>query len=152
VVARQSLDHACNDLDEAVLALPDMSSDNVMANPDLVALLLRVVVARRHLSGVNSVSAQRALAAPGLGHLSRESCFDSQRLFLNSDSRLSLEVQIAPIEISVNEDHAHLVTHAQTLEPRTMRPSTGGLKMRTQVPLSAAPVITPSKLRPPRFQ
>jgi hypothetical protein len=61
VVARQSLDHACNDLDEAVLALPDISGDNVMANPALVALLLRVVIARRHLSGVElSLGAESA--------------------------------------------------------------------------------------------
>jgi hypothetical protein len=34
----------------------------VMANPDLVALLLRVVVARRHLSGV-----ELSLGAEGVG-------------------------------------------------------------------------------------
>ncbi len=51
-VARKSLDNACADLDDAVQALPDLPGDNVMANPDLVALLLRVVVARRHLSGL----------------------------------------------------------------------------------------------------
>jgi hypothetical protein len=50
--ARKSLDSACADLDEAVQALPDLPGDNVMANPGLVALLLRVVVARRHLSGL----------------------------------------------------------------------------------------------------
>ena len=53
-VARKSLDSACNDLDEAVRALPDVPGDNVMANPALVELLLRVVVARRHLSGVET--------------------------------------------------------------------------------------------------
>jgi hypothetical protein len=52
VAARKLLDSACADLDEAVQALPDLPGDNVMANPGLVALLLRVVVARRHLSGL----------------------------------------------------------------------------------------------------
>ena len=51
-VARRSLDNACDDLDDAVRAFPDVPGDNVMANPCLVALLLRVVVARRHLSGL----------------------------------------------------------------------------------------------------
>jgi hypothetical protein len=51
--ARKSLDSACEDLDDAVRAIPDMvPDDNVMANPGLVALLLRVVVARRQLSGL----------------------------------------------------------------------------------------------------
>jgi hypothetical protein len=51
-VARKSLDSACHDLDDAVRAIPDMAPDDVMANPGLVALLLRVVIARRHLSGL----------------------------------------------------------------------------------------------------
>ena len=50
-VARKSLDNACDALDDALRAFPDVPGDNVMANPSLVALLLRVVVARRHLSG-----------------------------------------------------------------------------------------------------
>jgi len=52
-VARKSLDSACEDLDDAVRAIPEMiPDDNVMANPGLVALLLRVVAARRQLSGL----------------------------------------------------------------------------------------------------
>ena len=52
-VARKSLDSACDDLDDAVRAIPDMlPDDDVMANPGLVALLLRVVVARRQLRGL----------------------------------------------------------------------------------------------------
>jgi hypothetical protein len=60
-VARKSLASACDALDDAVRAIPDMvSDDNVMANPGLVALLLRVVVARRHLSGIEiSLGAER---------------------------------------------------------------------------------------------
>ncbi|HJX54480.1 MAG TPA: hypothetical protein VJ801_17070 [Polyangia bacterium] len=61
-VARKSLDNACDDLDDAVRAFPDVPDDNVMANPGLVALLLRVVVARRHLSGF-----ERSLAAESAG-------------------------------------------------------------------------------------
>lgn len=52
--ARRSLDSACDDLDDAVRALPGAYGDDVMANPSLVALLLRVVVARRHLKNVQS--------------------------------------------------------------------------------------------------
>jgi len=52
--ARRSLDSACRDLDDAVGALPGACGDDVMANPNLVALLLRVVVARRHLKSVQS--------------------------------------------------------------------------------------------------
>jgi hypothetical protein len=44
-VARKSLDNACDDLDDAVRAFPDVPDDNVMANPRLVVLLLRVVAA-----------------------------------------------------------------------------------------------------------
>jgi len=52
-VARKTLASACDDLDDAVRAIPDVVPDeNVMANPGLVALLLRVVVARRRLSGL----------------------------------------------------------------------------------------------------
>ena len=52
-VARKSLDGACNDLDDAVRSLPEMfSDDKVMATPGLIALLLRVVVARRELNGL----------------------------------------------------------------------------------------------------
>jgi hypothetical protein len=60
-VARKSLASACDALDDAVRAIPDMvSDDNVMVNPGLVALLLRVVVARRQLSGLElSLGAER---------------------------------------------------------------------------------------------
>jgi hypothetical protein len=60
-VARKSLASACDALDDAVRAIPDMvSDDNVMVNPGLVALLLRVVVARRQLSGIEiSLGAER---------------------------------------------------------------------------------------------
>jgi hypothetical protein len=50
-VARRSLESAWDDLDHAVLALPDAFGDDVIASPGLLALLLRVVVARRHLAG-----------------------------------------------------------------------------------------------------
>ena len=60
-VARKSLDDACDDLDDAVRAFPDVPGDDVMANPGLVALLLRVVVARRRLSCLDlSFGAERA--------------------------------------------------------------------------------------------
>jgi hypothetical protein len=61
-VARKTLDSACDALDDAVRAIPDMVPDeNVMANPGLVALLLRVVVARRRLSDLElSLGAESA--------------------------------------------------------------------------------------------
>ena len=46
-VAVESLDVACRDLDDAVLTMPNVRGDDVMASPRLVALLLRVVAARR---------------------------------------------------------------------------------------------------------
>jgi hypothetical protein len=49
-LAMESLDVACRALDEAVMALPSVRGDDVMATPSLVALLLRVVVARRQVS------------------------------------------------------------------------------------------------------
>jgi hypothetical protein len=52
--ARNALDSACADLDGAVSALGNIADDDVMASPGLVALLLRVVVARRELAGVES--------------------------------------------------------------------------------------------------
>jgi hypothetical protein len=64
-VARKSLDNACDALDEAVRAIPDVPGDDVMANPGLVALLLRVVVARRHLSGL-----ELSLRAESMGRVS----------------------------------------------------------------------------------
>lgn len=57
--ARRSLDSACRDLDDAVLALTDTVGDDVMASPGLVALLLRVVAARRHLTGVQAQDPSR---------------------------------------------------------------------------------------------
>ena len=56
-VARRSLKSACDELDHAVRSLPDAFGDNVMASPRLVALLLRVVAARRHLASVERVPA-----------------------------------------------------------------------------------------------
>jgi hypothetical protein len=64
-VARKLLDNACDDLDEAVQAFPDVPGDDVMASPGLVALLLRVVVARRHLSGL-----ELSLGAESTGRVS----------------------------------------------------------------------------------
>ena len=49
-LALASLDTACRDLDDAVLVLSDIPGDDVMASPSLVALLLRVVMARRHVT------------------------------------------------------------------------------------------------------
>jgi hypothetical protein len=49
-MALASLDTACRDLDEAVLVLSDVPGDDVMASPSLIALLLRVVMARRHVN------------------------------------------------------------------------------------------------------
>jgi hypothetical protein len=48
-LALASLDAACRDLDDAVLVMSDVTGDNVMASPSLVALLLRVVMARREV-------------------------------------------------------------------------------------------------------
>ena len=61
--ARASLEAACDDLDEAVGGLSD-DGDAVMASPALVALLLRVVGARRDLRGVEGVVEGRALDRP----------------------------------------------------------------------------------------
>lgn len=48
-LARASLDTACRDLDDAVLVMSDVPGDDVMASPSLVALLFRVVMARRQV-------------------------------------------------------------------------------------------------------
>ena len=61
--ARASLEAACDDLDEAVGGLSD-DGDAVMASPALVALLLRVVGARRDLRGVEGFMEGRALDRP----------------------------------------------------------------------------------------
>lgn len=51
--ARSSLSDACTSLDDAVKSLSENDTvETVMANPALVALLLRVVAARRHLEDV----------------------------------------------------------------------------------------------------
>jgi hypothetical protein len=46
-LALESLDAACRDLDDAVLTLPNVGDDDFMASSSVVALLLRVVTARR---------------------------------------------------------------------------------------------------------
>lgn len=61
--ARASLEAACDDLDEAVGGLSD-DGDAVMASPALVALLLRVVGARRDLRGVEVCMEARARDRP----------------------------------------------------------------------------------------
>ena len=48
-VARAALELACDDLDDAVRALGDVQGATVMVSPGLVALLLRVVAARREM-------------------------------------------------------------------------------------------------------
>ena len=50
--ARTSLQSARDDLDDAVRELPDLADDNMMATPALLALVLRVVSAKRQLSGL----------------------------------------------------------------------------------------------------
>jgi hypothetical protein len=47
--ARTSLDQARRDLDDAVRSISERDDETVMANAGLVALLLEVVSARRHL-------------------------------------------------------------------------------------------------------
>jgi hypothetical protein len=49
-LALESLDIACKDLDDAVLALPNAPGDDFMASPSLVRLLFRVVMARRDVN------------------------------------------------------------------------------------------------------
>jgi len=50
--ARSNLQAARDNLDRAVAALPDGEADNAMVTPVLLALLFRVVEARRHLEGL----------------------------------------------------------------------------------------------------
>jgi hypothetical protein len=50
--AQASLDDARGDLDAAVGSLTEIRGESVMANAGLVALLLRVVTARRHLEAL----------------------------------------------------------------------------------------------------
>lgn len=56
--ARGILKSACDSLDEAMAALPDGEADNAMVTPALVALLLKVVEARRRLRGLELALAQ----------------------------------------------------------------------------------------------
>lgn len=55
-LALESLDVARRDLDAAVLALPTARGDDFMANPSLVRLLFRVVMARRHVQRIELAS------------------------------------------------------------------------------------------------
>ena len=48
-LALESLDGASRDLDDAVLALPGLRGDDVMASSTLVGLLFRVVAAKRQV-------------------------------------------------------------------------------------------------------
>jgi hypothetical protein len=48
-LALESLDIACRDLDAAVVAVPNVRGDDVVASASLIATLLRVVNARRHV-------------------------------------------------------------------------------------------------------
>ena len=57
-VALASLDTACRDLDDAVLVMSDVSGDDVMASPRLIALLLRVVTARRQVKRLELEAAE----------------------------------------------------------------------------------------------
>jgi hypothetical protein len=63
--AQASLDEARNALDAAVLSLAAIDGDNVMANAELVALLLRVVTARRYL---DDLSRQASASLPATRH------------------------------------------------------------------------------------
>jgi hypothetical protein len=56
-IARESLEAACDDLDDAVQILPDVRNEDVMASPELVTLLLRVVAARRVVKELEAVAA-----------------------------------------------------------------------------------------------
>jgi len=58
MVARGVLQVARDSLDAAVAALPDGASDDAMATPALLGLLLRVVHARRHLDGLELLLGQ----------------------------------------------------------------------------------------------
>jgi hypothetical protein len=51
-MARGILQTARENLDEVVAGLPDGGADNAMATPAVLALLLRVVEARRRLDGL----------------------------------------------------------------------------------------------------
>ena len=61
--ARASLDQASADLDAAVLGITATAGETVMANAGLVALLLRVATARRHLAEVTRPAVSAPLAS-----------------------------------------------------------------------------------------
>jgi len=56
--ARGLLQVARGDLDEAMAALPDGDGDNAMATPALLALVLRVLEARRRVDGLDLLLVQ----------------------------------------------------------------------------------------------
>ena len=60
-VARETLERACDDLDDAVRGIPEVHGDNVMASPRLVALLLRVVSSRRFVKELEAIAAAEGL-------------------------------------------------------------------------------------------
>ena len=62
--ARRSLQSARRDLDDAVDLLPGMAGDDTMANPNLIALLLRTVVTRRHLETLETDGVLGAPSTP----------------------------------------------------------------------------------------
>jgi hypothetical protein len=58
LTARGVLKTARDNLDAEVAALPDGATDNAMATPALLQLLVRVVQARRHLDGLERLLAR----------------------------------------------------------------------------------------------
>ena len=62
-LALASLDTACRDLDDAVLVMSDVPGDDVMASPSLIALLLRVVMARRQVKRLELEAGRSAASA-----------------------------------------------------------------------------------------
>jgi hypothetical protein len=57
-LALASLDTACRDLDDAMLTMSDDPGDDVMASSSLIALLLRVVMARRQVKRLEREAAE----------------------------------------------------------------------------------------------
>lgn len=55
-VARETLERACDDLDDAVRGIAEVNGDNVMASPVLVGLLLRVVSSRRFVKELEAMA------------------------------------------------------------------------------------------------
>ena len=62
-LARSSLVSARADLDDAVRSISDAEGQTIMASPNVVDLLLRVVAARRHLEAVERAPDPRRPAA-----------------------------------------------------------------------------------------